>query len=194
MLFSFAMNAKNVCCLVFLLTEPHCFPVVIASEVNETHGVSSECLGNNGTPAQMEGSLSNSPKQLGVYVCSPNEQRLSKASNVTFISTPPMHINDQVELVDLQNMQMHVGGIDSKSFPEPTGYNGSSGNNKKKDSVPCIQSGLCAQRNYFSPYWSLEAVEKALEVSSIVIVISHKCIFIDNMKLLLLFFNIITFG
>ena len=66
---------------------------------------------------------------------------------------------------DLRIVPMYDGGIDSKSFSEPTGCRGSSVINKNKDSVPCGQIGLSGQKNYFSPHWSVEAVEKALEVS-----------------------------
>ncbi|XP_061341904.1 DIS3-like exonuclease 2 [Gastrolobium bilobum] len=138
-------------------------PSSSASEVNETHGMSSECLGKIETPAHTTVSLSSSLKQQGLNVCSPNEQGLSKASNVAFISMPPMHIDEQVEPVDLQNMQIHGGGIGSRTFSEPIGCRGSSGTNKSKDSVPCSQIGHCPQRNYFSPHWSVEAIEKALE-------------------------------
>lgn len=139
--------------------------VLIASEVIETNGVSPECLGKNETPTLATGSLSNSLKEHGVNVCFRNGQGLSKASNVEFISLPPMHINDQVEPVDMQNMQTHGGGIDSKSFFEPTGCREPLGINKKTDSVPCSQIGICAQRIFFCPHWSVEAVEKGLEVS-----------------------------
>lgn len=156
-----------MCYSIFSITGPHHLPVMTASEVNEIHGMSPECSVKNGTPIPTTAaSLSSSLNQQGVNVCSPNEQGLSRASNVAFISMPPMHINEQVEPVNLQNVQMHGGGTDSKSFSEPTGCRGSSGttNNKNKDSVASSQIGLYAQRNYFSPHWSIEAVEKALEV------------------------------
>ncbi|KAJ1384391.1 Ribonuclease II/R, conserved site [Sesbania bispinosa] len=148
-------------------------PSSSASEVNETHGVSSECPGKNGAPTHTTASLSNSLKQQGVNVCSPNEQGLFKASNVACISMPPLHNSEQVEPVDLQNMKIHGGGIDSKSFSEPTGWRGSSGTNKNKDSVPCSQIGPCAQKNYFSPHWSAEVVEKALERGDVLKALFH---------------------
>ncbi|KAK7275680.1 hypothetical protein RIF29_16801 [Crotalaria pallida] len=136
-----------------------------ASEVNEVHGVSSDCSERNGTPIQSTvASLYSSPNQHGVNAPSPNEQGLSRASNVASVSMPPMNINEQVEPVDLQNMK-NEGGIGSKSFSEPTGWRGSPGttNNKIKDSVPYGQVG----RNYFSPHWSIEAVAKASEKGDI---------------------------
>ncbi|KAK7301320.1 hypothetical protein RJT34_12181 [Clitoria ternatea] len=136
-------------------------PSSLASEVNEAQRVSLESPGILGTPTHTAASLSSSVKH--VNVCSPNEQGLSTASNVAFISMPPMHINDLVEPDDLQNMQVHSAGVDSKLFSDPTGCRGSSGINRNRDSVPCSQIGHCAQKSYFSPHWSLEAVEKALE-------------------------------
>ncbi|KAK2429678.1 exosome complex exonuclease RRP44 protein A [Trifolium repens] len=135
----------------------------LVSEVNEAIGVSPECSGKNGTPTQSSGSFSNSLKQQGVIVSSSNEQELSKAPIVESISMPLMHPNDQGVLVDLQNMQIHEGGIVSKPFSEPIGCVGSSATYKKNDSSPYSQIGLSGQRSYFSPHWPVEAVEKALE-------------------------------
>ncbi|TKY56187.1 DIS3 exonuclease 2 [Spatholobus suberectus] len=146
-------------------------PSASASEVNEAQGVLPEGSGKIGTPTHTSASLSSSLKQ--VNVCSPNEQGLSNASNVAFISMPPMHINEQVEPGDLRIVPMYGGGIDSKSFSEPAGWRGSSGTNKNKDSVPCGQIGLSGQKNYFSPHWSLEAVEKALEKGDVFKALFH---------------------
>lgn len=164
----FVVNVKKMDSRVILGV----FFVMIASEVNEAQGVSPES-GKIGTPTHASPSLGNSLKQ--VNVCSSNEQGLSKASNVAFISIPPMHINEQVEPGDLRILPMCGGGIDSNSFSEPTGCRGSSGINKNKDSVPCGQIGLCGQEKYFSPHWSVEAVEKELEVSNMVFY-THTCV------------------
>lgn len=145
-------------------------PSSSASEVNEAQGMSPDS-GKVGTPTHVSASLSSSLKQ--VNRCSPNEQELSKASNVAFISMPPMHIDKQAEPGDLQIVPMHGGGVDSKSFSEPAGCRGSSGTNKNKDSVPCDQIGLCGQKNYFSPHWSVEAVEKALEKGDVFKALFH---------------------
>ncbi|XP_027330539.1 DIS3-like exonuclease 2 isoform X2 [Abrus precatorius] len=146
-------------------------PSPSASEVNEAHEVLSESLEKIGIATNTTTSLSSSLKQ--VNICSPNEQGLSKASNVAFVSMPPMHINEQGETGGLQNIQISGGGIDSKSVSEPTGCRGSSGTNRNKDSVPCSQIGFCAQRNYFSPHWSVEAVEKALEKGNVFKALFH---------------------
>lgn len=140
------------------------------SEVNEAVGVSSECSGKNGTTTQTSGSVGNSSKQPGVIVLPPNEQVLSEALNVGSISMP---LNDQVVPVDLRNMHIQEEGVVSKPFSEPDCCLGSSGTDKKKDSVPCRQIGVTGQRNYFSPYWSAEAVEKALDVSDVLISHTH---------------------
>ncbi|KHN33875.1 DIS3-like exonuclease 2 [Glycine soja] len=145
-------------------------PSSSASEVNEAQGLSPDS-GKIGTPTHASPSLGNSLKQ--VNVCSSNEQGLSKASNVAFISIPPMHINEQVEPGDLRILPMCGGGIDSNSFSEPTGCRGSSGINKNKDSVPCGQIGLCGQEKYFSPHWSVEAVEKELEEGDVFKALFH---------------------
>lgn len=183
---------RRTCVVWFFASLTLAVFLLVASEIIETNGVSPECLGKNETPTLAMGSLSNSLKEHGINVCFPNGQGLSKASNVEFISLPPMHINDQVEPVDLQNGQMHGGAIDSKSFFEPTGCRESLGTNKKADSVPCSQIGICVQRNFFCPHWSVEAVEKGLEVSNVPISLTHICkqTCTDNMKLLLFLCNI----
>ncbi|CAJ1971848.1 unnamed protein product [Sphenostylis stenocarpa] len=144
-------------------------PSSSASEVNETQGMSPDS-GKIETPTHASASLASSLKQANV--CSPNEQGLSKASNVAFTSMPPMHINGQVEPSDLRIVPMYGGGFDSKSFSEPTGCRGSSGINKNKDSVSCGEI-LGGQKSYFSPHWSFEAVEKALEKGDVFNALFH---------------------
>lgn len=122
-------------------------------------------------PTHASTSLEGSLKQVNVG--SSNEQGLSNASNVAFTSMPPMHINEQVESVDLRIVPVYGGGIDSKSFSEPAGCRGSSGINKNKDTVPCGPIRICGQKCIFSPHLSLEAVEKALEVGNVVLFYSH---------------------
>lgn len=141
--------------------------IASCNSVNETHGVSSEYSGNTGTPTHAT-ALSNNPslKQQEVKICSPNEQGLSRASNVAFTSMPPMHINEhQMDPVGLQNMELHNGGVCSKSCSEPVGSSGTCANEVL---FPSNQTGVSAQRNYYSPHWSNEAVEKALEVRTLV--------------------------
>lgn len=167
--------------ILFLLFDIECLEQVfyfcdmIASEVKETPGGSSECLGKNDTPVPSTASSSNPLKQQGTNVYSTNEQVLPQASNFVFGSVPPMLINEHVQPV-LQNIQMPGGGIDSISLSDPTGCRGSSGRNSKTK-YPLGK--------YFSPHWSQEAVEKALEVSDFVI--SHTCT--HNVKLLPLLCN-----
>jgi len=123
------------------------------------------------TPTHASTSLEGSLKQVNVG--SPNEQGLSNAFNVAFTSMPPMHVNEQVESCDLRIVPIYGGGVNSKSFSEPAGCRGSAGISKNKDSVPCGPIRICGQKSYFSPHLSLEVVEKALEVSNMVLFYSH---------------------
>lgn len=148
------------------------FCYLIASEVNEAQGMLPDS-GKIEKPTHASTSLEGSLKQVNVG--SSNEQGLSNASNVAFTSMPPMHINEQVESVDLRIVPVYGGGIDSKSFSEPAGCRGSSGINKNKDTVPCGPIRICGQKCIFSPHLSLEAVEKALEVGNVVLFYSHVC-------------------
>lgn len=169
-----SMNAENFADQFFSsLINPRCFSVGIVSEVNEAVGVSPECSGKNGMATQTSGSVSNSMKHQGVIVFPPNKQGLSEAQSFESISMPLVHSNDQVVPVDLRNRQIHEGVV-SKPISEPICCLGSSGaTNIKKDSVPCSQIGVNGQRNYFSPHLSVEAVEKALEVSDVLISHTH---------------------
>ncbi|XP_017430485.1 DIS3-like exonuclease 2 isoform X4 [Vigna angularis] len=141
-----------------------------ASEVNEAQGMLPDS-GKIEQPTHASTSLEGSLKQVNVG--SSNEQGLSNASNVAFTSMPPMHINEQVESVDLRIVPVYGGGIDSKSFSEPAGCRGSSGINKNKDTVPCSPIRICGQKCIFSPHLSLEAVEKALEKGDVFKALFH---------------------
>ncbi|KAI9106402.1 hypothetical protein K1719_021930 [Acacia pycnantha] len=129
---------------------------------NEMHGLLSECSGNIRTPIHADALSSDSSlRQQEIKICSPNEQGLSRASNVSFTSMPPLHFNErQKDPLDLQNIQRNGGGVWSKSCSEPVD---SSITYTNKDLVPSGQTEVCVQRNYYSPHWSMETVEKALE-------------------------------
>ncbi|XP_058757903.1 uncharacterized protein LOC131631143 [Vicia villosa] len=63
----------------------------------------------------------------------------------------------------------------SKTFSEPDCCLESSGTDKKNDSVsvPCRQIGVTGRRNYFSPHWSVEAVEKELDRDDVLEAVFH---------------------
>ncbi|CAL0317910.1 unnamed protein product [Lupinus luteus] len=146
-------------------------PFTTSPEVSEINGLSLECSEKNGTITRptTAAALGSSTNQQGVNVTSLDEQGLSRSSDVAFVSMPQMHINEQVEYFGLQeseDTQIHRGGTGSKSFSEPTVCRGLLGTdtNKKKESVPCSLIGhYYGQRTYFSPHWSMDAVEKAIE-------------------------------
>ncbi|KAK4276759.1 hypothetical protein QN277_014870 [Acacia crassicarpa] len=129
---------------------------------NEAHGLVSECSGNIRTPIHADALLSDSSlRQQEIKICSPNEQGLSTATNVSFTSVPPLHFNEhQMDPPDLQTIQRNGGGVCSKPCSEPVD---SSIIHTNKDLVPSGQTGVYVQRNYYSPHWSMEIVEKALE-------------------------------
>jgi len=74
---------------------------------------------------------------------------------------------------DMQKMLLHLRTMVLQNSPEPVGCFESSGTNEKKDSARYSKFGLSSQRNFFSPHWSVEAVEKALEVSNVLILHTH---------------------
>lgn len=79
-----------------------------------------------------------------------------------------MHINEQEDPVDLPNMEIRGAGMFSKSCCQLTACQESSGTYTKKDSFLSGQIEASVQRNYFSPHWSMVAVEKAVEVRTVV--------------------------
>lgn len=118
--------------------------------------MSPECSGKNGTPVQPSGSVSNS--------LAPSDDP---------ISIPLIPYNGPVAPADMQKMLLHLRTLVLQNSPEPVGCLESSGTNEKKDSARYSKFGLSGQRNYFSPHWSVEVVEKALEVSNVVILHTH---------------------
>jgi len=119
-------------------------------------GVSPECSGKNGTAVQPSGSVSNS--------LAPSDDP---------ISIPLIPYNGPVAPAEMQKMPLLLRRMVLENSPEPVGFFESSGTNEKKDSARYSKFGLSSQRNYFSPHWSVEAVEKALEVSNVIILHTH---------------------
>lgn len=103
-----------------------------------------------------------------------NEQQLGKASYVAFNSLPIMHINGQVGLqegVSGQNQQPfpsdYGGTMFSKSCPEPITGEISVRSHVKKDYFLPDKNEYHAQRKYFFPHWTTEAVNGALAKGTI---------------------------
>ncbi|KAJ7965601.1 DIS3-like exonuclease 2 [Quillaja saponaria] len=120
--------------------------------------------------SNVNSSFSNtSSNQPGFDMHSLNEQGLSTASDVAFNSMPPMHINELADTLEVQNMQIHGQGVFSSSCHEPI----SCGTSTDKYALPYHQIGVCAQRSYFSPHWSMDAVNKALEKGDVFKALFH---------------------
>ncbi|XP_054797159.1 DIS3-like exonuclease 2 isoform X2 [Prosopis cineraria] len=133
--------------------------VVSCNSGNEIHEIPSEFSGNIRAPTHAT-ALSNDPslKQPEIKICSPNEQGLSRTSDVSFTLMPPIHFNGhQMDPLDFPNIQPNGEGVCSKPCSEPVG---SAATYTNKD---LVQTGVCVQRNYYSPHWSMETVVKALE-------------------------------
>jgi hypothetical protein len=98
------------------------------------------------------------------------------------ISIPLIPYNGPVALAEMQKMQLDLRTMVLQNSPEPVGCLESSGTNEKKDSARYSKFGLSSQRNYFSPHWSVEAVEKALEVRNVLILHTRECKCMNNMN------------
>lgn len=98
-----------------------------------------------------------------------NEQPLPKASNVAFVSLPKMLMNGQVEMqeVGTENQRTSQPSFGeqtfSKSCPEPCVSEAPMNSPLKKDVFLSNQIEYHAQRKVFTPHWSMEAVNEALE-------------------------------
>ncbi|XP_057504637.1 DIS3-like exonuclease 2 [Actinidia eriantha] len=97
-----------------------------------------------------------------------NERHFPRAFDVTFISLPTMHINEQAappEGRSMQNQQLNSsdygGTMISKSYPETTACKESIGSYASKDCL--LSHEICDQRKYFASHWSIESVNEALE-------------------------------
>lgn len=131
-------------------------------------GVASEQLGNGRATNHVTTSL----RQHKLETCPPDEHGFANASNVAFSSLPPMHINGRANLEDMQNSQNQIshpsdpdGKMFSKSCSESITYEGSSDSFMNQGFPSPFRMEGHAQKKYFSPHWSLEAINDALEVS-----------------------------
>ncbi|XP_048332455.2 DIS3-like exonuclease 2 isoform X2 [Ziziphus jujuba] len=135
------------------------------SAVNEIRGEAAESVGS----AKTTNNATTSLKQQKLEAHPQNDNILMNASNVAFKSLPTMHINEQASPEDVQILQNRNpqssepgGRILSKSCPEPISCEESSESFMNKD-FSTHQMESCAQKKYFAPHWSLNAVNDAIE-------------------------------
>ena len=136
-------------------------------------GEVSECLANGSISNYDTTSLSySSSKQGGLETDPLDNHGLHKASDVAFTSLPTMHLNEQALHAEVGSMNnQHIfpsdpsGGMCSKSCPVPIDCEQSIQSFTNKNVLSPYQDEGCAQRKYFTPHWSTEAVNEALEVS-----------------------------
>ncbi|PON59824.1 Nucleic acid-binding, OB-fold containing protein [Parasponia andersonii] len=144
-------------------------PSALCNSVNQMPGEASEHLGNGGAI--------NATTSLGQHkleICPPDEIGFANASNVAFNSLPPIHINGRANQVNMQSSQNGIshpsdpgGKMFSKSCPESLTYKASSYSFMNKGFPSPYLMENYAQKNFFSPHWSLEAVNDALEKGDI---------------------------
>lgn len=107
-------------------------------------------------------------KHQGLEPNPSNEQESTRASDVSFSSMPTMHINEE----DLQSQHLSpadLGGRTSRSCPAPVANDSSCWAYANKGVDPYHHFESYAHSKIFAPYWSMEAVNEALEVSAIMI-------------------------
>ncbi|KAK9271327.1 hypothetical protein L1049_026917 [Liquidambar formosana] len=141
------------------------------SSNSEIRAEGSECLGNGSGSNHVTSSIGySSSKHNGVGSDPSSEHGVTKASDVAFNSMPTMHINEQVDLMEVGNTHSQhqfpsdLGGrTGSKSCPVPIACQEPIGSFTNKDFLPSQQIEGYAQSKYFAPHWSMEAVNEALE-------------------------------
>ncbi|XP_008219749.1 PREDICTED: DIS3-like exonuclease 2 isoform X1 [Prunus mume] len=136
-----------------------------SNSANEIRSDVSECLGNGRTSDHVTIPL----KQHQIVLHPPYEHGMNKASNFPFSSLPTMHINEQENPEDVQSLEnQHSLPCDpgrrvfANSCPESVACGESPGIFIRKDFPPHHIEGY-ARRKYFTPYWSMEATNDAIE-------------------------------
>lgn len=131
----------------------------------------SECFANGSISNYDVASMSNSSSKQDRIEANPSDSHgLHKASDVTFTSLPTMHLNEQEPLIEVGRMINHYiflsdqGRICSTSCPVPINCEQSFQSFTNKNVVSLYQDEGY-QRKCFTPHWSAEAVNEALEVS-----------------------------
>ncbi|KAF4348208.1 hypothetical protein G4B88_017168 [Cannabis sativa] len=145
-----------------------CF-VALGNSANQIPSAALEHMGNDRESNHVTTSLT----QHKLENISLDEHGFSNASNVAFNSMPPMHINGKTNLKDTQSEQNQMSQPSdpceksfSKSCSKPVICEGSSDSFMNKGfPSPHLMEG-CAQK-VFSPHYSLEAINDALEKGDI---------------------------
>ncbi|CBI19050.3 unnamed protein product, partial [Vitis vinifera] len=145
------------------------------SSANEMRGEVSECLANGSISNYDTTSMSySSSKQGGLETDPLDNHGLHKASDVAFTSLPTMHLNEQALHAEVGSMNnQHIfpsdpsGGMCSKSCPVPIDCEQSIQSFTNKNVLSPYQDEGCAQRKYFTPHWSTEVVNEALEKGNV---------------------------
>lgn len=109
-------------------------------------------------------------QQQGLDLSASGELELTSASNVVFNSMPVMHVNesDSAEIGCVGNQPVSSGfsgEVFSKSCPEPVSGGNSHWVYPNKSVDPSYLNYGYNGSKTFSPHWSNEAVNEALEVS-----------------------------
>ncbi|CAL5427632.1 unnamed protein product [Camellia sinensis] len=115
---------------------------------------------------------SEEPSEIMGSSGTPNEQQLPGACDVAFNSLPTIHINEQIAPQEVRSMQNQLlfssdsgGRMLLKSYPKTIACEESMGLYASKDFLMSQQT--CHQRKYFSPHWSVESVNEALEKGNV---------------------------
>ncbi|KDP32771.1 hypothetical protein JCGZ_12063 [Jatropha curcas] len=132
-----------------------------SSSINEVRGELSHSFGNGGKTKNHTSSMScSSSRQPELDAHGPDENRLTSASNVAFNSMPIMHIHEQVEPL----LPSALGGqVFSNSCPEPFAAGVPFETCVNKDALTFYQFDGNARGKIFTPYWSTDAINEALE-------------------------------
>ena len=162
--------------MILLLTQSHTlhfyFYEATCSSVNEMPLEASECLENGGINYDTTSMSYSASKQHGSETNPLDNHGLHKASDVAFTSLPTMRLNEQTLNTEVESINnLHIFPSDpsrrmfSKSCPVPIDYQQSIQSVTNQNIPSPYQDEGCTPRRCFTPHWSIEAVNEALEVS-----------------------------
>lgn len=147
---------------------------VSCSSVNGMPGEASECRENGKINANLTAPSNHSSLTQQAHESNhPIEHGVTRRNKIAFSSLPPLHISEQAELSESQNLinenlhPLDAGGKTIKSCPEQIVCGRMPGISTNQHSSPADVTENNSQRKYFASHWSVEDVDEGLQKGDI---------------------------
>ncbi|XP_038886229.1 DIS3-like exonuclease 2 isoform X1 [Benincasa hispida] len=144
------------------------------NSVNGITGEASESMENGRIDANLTSPSNYSSLTQQAYQSNhPIEHGLTRRNKIAFSSLPPLHISEEAELSESQNLKnqnlhsLDDGGRIIKSCPEQIAFGRNSGISLNQHSPPADVTENNSQRKYFPSHWSMDDVNEGLQKGDI---------------------------